>query len=531
MNDVALDVRAMGRHGVLVLAVGADEAEADRDMDRIGPRAGGALVERLAQGEGQPVGAGVVVLAHRQGRGAGLVVPDGQMREVNARGRLEAGEIVLDRRGVAVMALEIEVHPLPEAILAEDGGEHPDDLGALVVDGGRVEVVDLLVFRRSDGMLERALILGELVRLQAPDRADALHRGGALVGAEFLVAIDRQAFLQAELEPVAAGDAVAGPVVEIFVGDHRLDAGIVGVGRRLRIEQHVFVVEDVEALVLHRAHVEVGDGDDVEHVEVVFAAEAALVPDHRALQRVHGVAGLPGAALLGVDGEFDRLAAGGGEGFADGIEIAGDEREEIGRLVERVVPDGVMAAVAEITALGRVAVRQEDRGGGTVGLDADPVGRQHVGAVEEIGDAAEALGLALGAPDAVGAVEPHQLGVLFRHDAGRDVEKEAVAGRGLADRQPVGRRRIGIGLEHGAIEGKAGQGQLVAVEHQRRILGHALAALQHQPRVDLGPAFEQADRHVHAMQDEIGRAIIFQPDRLAVFTAQHGLPFPDFPGS
>ena len=110
-------------------------------------------------------------------------------------------------------------------------------------------------------------------------------RARAHVGGEFLVAENRQPFLQAELEPVAAGDAVAGPVVEIFVRDHRLDAGVVGVGRGLRRRQHVFVVEDVEALVLHRAHVEVGDGDDHEDIEIVFAAERLLVPAHRALER------------------------------------------------------------------------------------------------------------------------------------------------------------------------------------------------------------------------------------------------------
>ena len=113
----------------------------------------------------------------------------------------------------------------------------------------------------------------------------------ALVGGELLVAEDREAFLEAELEPVAAGDAVAGPVVEILVRDDGLDRDEVVVGRGLGRGQHVLVVEDVEALVLHRAHVEVGHGDDHEDVEIVFAAERLLVPAHRALERVHGVAG------------------------------------------------------------------------------------------------------------------------------------------------------------------------------------------------------------------------------------------------
>ena len=48
-------------------------------------------------------------------------------------------------------------------------------------------------------------------------RAEALARQ---VLAELLVAEDRQAFLQAQLEPVAAGHAVAGPVVEVLVAHH-----------------------------------------------------------------------------------------------------------------------------------------------------------------------------------------------------------------------------------------------------------------------------------------------------------------------
>ena len=112
---------------------------------------------------------------------------------------------------------------------------------------------------------------------------------GSLIRGEFLVAKDRQSFLQAELKPVAAGDAVAGPIVEVFVCDHCLDAAEIGVGRGRRRSEDVFVVEDVEALVLHRPHVEGGDGDDHENIEVVFAAESLLVPAHRALEAVHGV--------------------------------------------------------------------------------------------------------------------------------------------------------------------------------------------------------------------------------------------------
>ena len=221
---------------------------------------------------------------HDFGR-AGLRVPEHELREIAARYVGEALHELLDGRGLAVVALEVEVHALAETSAPSSVLQHAHDLGALLVDGRRVEVVDLVIELGPHRMGERAGILDELMRAQRAHVADALDRARAHVGGEFLVAKDRQAFLQAELEPVAAGDAVAGPVVEVFVRDDRLDMRIVGVGRGLGRGQHVLVVEDVEALVLHRAHVEVGDGDDHEDVEIVFAAERLLVPAHRALER------------------------------------------------------------------------------------------------------------------------------------------------------------------------------------------------------------------------------------------------------
>ena len=83
-------------------------------------------------------------------------------------------------------------------------------------------------------MGEGAGVLGELGCPQLAHVEDALHGCGALVGREFLVAEDGEAFLEAELEPVAAGDAIAGPVVEVLVGDDAFDGFEVGVGGRFR---------------------------------------------------------------------------------------------------------------------------------------------------------------------------------------------------------------------------------------------------------------------------------------------------------
>ena len=111
-----------------------------------------------------------------------------------------------------------------------------------------------------------------------------------------------------ELEPVAAGDPVARPVVEIFVRDDAVDRVVIGVGRGVGVGEDVARVEDVEALVLHRAEVEVGDRDDVEHVEIVFAAVDLLVPRHRRLERMPSRARCGAGRRAHPDAELDLAA-------------------------------------------------------------------------------------------------------------------------------------------------------------------------------------------------------------------------------
>ncbi len=130
-------------------------------------------------------------------------------------------------------------------------------------------------------MRHRSGVLRELAAAQNPHILDALDPARTQVGRKFLVAEHGQPFLEAELEPVAAGHPIAGPVVEIFVADHPENALIVGVGGGLRLGEHVLGVKDVEALVFHRAHVEIADRHDLVQIEVVFQAEALFVPGHR----------------------------------------------------------------------------------------------------------------------------------------------------------------------------------------------------------------------------------------------------------
>ena len=87
------------------------------------------------------------------------------------------------------------------------------------------------------------------------------------------------------------------------MGDDPFDAQKVLIRRGVGPRQHVFGIEDVEALVLHGAHVEMAHGDDVVDVQVVLTTIAILVPLHGLLQRTHGVIALVQVLRLHVDAQ------------------------------------------------------------------------------------------------------------------------------------------------------------------------------------------------------------------------------------
>ena len=133
----------------------------------------------------------------------------------------------------------------------------------------------------------------------------------------------------------------------------------------------------------------------------------------------------------------------------------------------RVVPDREMPAAGQVAALDQVAVGEQHRRFGFVGLDARRVDRHHVGPVGKIGDAAKTLGFALRAIGAARAIKAGKLGVGRRVDQRFDFEREGPVRR-LRDGQAIGRRNIAFGRQRGAVELERHQRQPVAVEHQRR---------------------------------------------------------------
>ena len=157
-----------------------------------------------------------------------------------------------------------------------------------------------------------------------------------------MIAIDCQTFFETKLEPVAAGDTVPGPVMEIFMRDHRLNTCIVGIGCGLRVGQHIFVVEDVKPLILHRAHIEIGHGNDVEDVKIIFAPELLFVPAHRAFQCIHRIECAAFLAMFDIDRQIDRTPRLRGEMIFHDAKRSGNKREEIGWFRMWILPNGEM---------------------------------------------------------------------------------------------------------------------------------------------------------------------------------------------
>ena len=55
------------------------------------------------------------------------------------------------------------------------------------------------------------------------------------------------------------------------------------IGSGFGVGKHVFGVENIQAFVFHRPHIEVTHGHHHEDVQIVFQAETLFIPTHRAL--------------------------------------------------------------------------------------------------------------------------------------------------------------------------------------------------------------------------------------------------------
>ena len=263
---------------------------------------------------------------------------------------------IVRRHCLPVVALEVQIHTLAESLATQHRLIHAYDLGTFLVYRDGVEIVDLDVSLGTNRVRHRARILGELHRTQHAHVVNTLDRRRSHVGTEFLVPEHGQPFFQAQLEPVAAGNPVAGPVVKIFMRDDTFNSLVIGIGCGLRFCEDIGRVENIQALVFHRAHVEVTDGNDHVDIQVVFETESLLVPLHRVFQRIHGMSRL--VEIPRFNKQLKCYFAPGSSGVPvfETVEIAGNQRKQVRRLLEGVLPGRKVLSAIEIALFDQVTV-------------------------------------------------------------------------------------------------------------------------------------------------------------------------------
>ena len=173
------------------------------------------------------------------------------------------------------------------------------------------------------------------------------------------------------------------------------------------------------------------------------------------------------AAILFLDVQAQgniSTGAGGERSFAAG-EISRYQGEQVARLLERVVPRCVMAAIGKCALVGQIAVRQEHRVPPAVGYDGGGIDRQHIGAVGEIGDGAESLRLALGAEHPGRAIQALQESVVLRAELCRDFQRECRRHRRYGELFGVG--SVPVRRQLFAIENHSEEHETVTVQNER----------------------------------------------------------------
>ncbi len=346
-------------------------------------------------------------------RGARLAVPVHELTEIPAADFRHGGDELLDRHRLTVMAREIQIRALAEQFRPQQGMHHAHHLTALLVDRECVEIGNFHVRRRLHRVRHGAAVFGKLECAQHIHVLHTLDHGRAHVSGKAGIAKHGKAFLETQLKPVAAGHAIAGPVVEVLMGDDGLNVLERLVGSDLGLGQHRGAVEDVEPLVLHGTHVEVVHRHDHEGVEIVFAAVDLLVPAHGSLQRIHGECTFVQILLFHEDAQRDLTATAGGETVFDLRQVSRHHGEQITRFGKGIVPHRPMAAVTALAAGHQIAVGQQDRIGSLVGTDGGGELGHHVGAIEIEGDLAKALGLALRAIHGAALVKPFKRSIIL----------------------------------------------------------------------------------------------------------------------
>ena len=199
-------------------------------------------------------------------------------------------------------------------------------------------------------------ILGKLCGAQKTDIFDTLDRTRAHIGRKFCIPKHREAFLQAQLEPVPTGYPVTGPVMEILMRNHRFHSLESKIGGGVRIGKYTGGIEDVQTLVFHGPHIEIIHCHNHEDVQIIFAAVNLLIPAHGVFQRQHGMVTFIQILFFHKNLQPDITTRTGGKAVLYVFQITGHQRKQIAGFTKRIFPGNPVTPVIVLTALNIIAV-------------------------------------------------------------------------------------------------------------------------------------------------------------------------------
>jgi hypothetical protein len=169
-----------------------------------------------------------------------------------------------------------------------------------------------------------------------------------------------------------------------------------------------------------------------------------------------------------------------------------------------------VAVVVERAFLDQVAVGEQHGVLRLVGAQRDGEDRHHVRPVEEVGDAAKALRLALREQARARGVQARQLLVPVGAAGVAQLQREGVGLGRVVDDQLAG---VAVPERHALAVGHAAQQRdLVAVQHQR-LTQHVRVALDRQLRRDDGLGAVEVEHEVRLADPERGFDIVLAPDQ------------------
>ena len=111
------------------------------------------------------------------------------------------------------------------------------------------------------------------------------------------------------------------------MGHHCLDALKAHIGCDVGMCEYARSVEHVEALVFHRTHVEIVDGNNVVEIKVILESINCLIPTHGLLERSHCVIAVTQIFFFNPNVQVDRFTRSRREHVTGTLQIASDHGE------------------------------------------------------------------------------------------------------------------------------------------------------------------------------------------------------------